>query len=727
MTAGSTAARPRSRGDRPGARPRTFIIAFAGLLLALATMPVLAGRAAEEPAGMRHLLLSDWLDWERASDARISPDGRTIVYTRLSIDKFSDRWRRGLWIMNAQGGDHRFLAHGGAARWSPSGDRIAYIGGDEEGKLGSEIFVRRMDAEGALTQITHGADHPTDLSWSPDGRWIAYRARVPLPAPKHLALPGRPKGAEWTGEPDIIERLHYRVDRIGRVTWRMHLFLVPADGGTPRDLTPGEVDVGARAVGAIDIGSAPQWTPDGRFLVFDGTVPEKEGEEPDPFRSDIFVLEIATGRIVRLTRERGFWHHPRISPDGRRIAYVGNAAGDANYLPQQLRVIGIDGTGERALAEGLADQAQDLFWDGAGRGLYFTMNHEGRTDVFHIGLDGRMKRLTKGMHRLRLDSFSPDKGIAAGTWTSPHVSRNLVRLSLTPGRAKVRQLTDLNADILAGVALGRVAEFWADSSDGARIQGWVVYPPDFDPKQRHPMLLSIHGGPWSMYGVDFRFPFQAWAARGYVVVYANPRGSTGYGPDFAMAINGRYPGRRDFDDLMAAVDKAIAMGGIDPERLFVTGCSGGGVLTSWVVSHTDRFRAAAALCPVEEWISFAGRTDIAAWAHRMFPKPFWEDPTPWIEHSPLRHVGRVKTPTLLMTGELDLRTPLGEAESFYSALKMRGIPTRLIVMRKEWHGTTSKPSNMLRTILYLDDWFARFDPARATKDAGGDGGGGADR
>ncbi len=712
MTARSEAARPRSRGSSGRRRMGRILLTPAFLLLTALGQATHGVPAAAEADGLRHILLSDWLDWERASDARISPDGRTVVYTRLSIDKFADRWRRSLWAMDAKGGNHRSLARGGAARWSPTGDRIAYIGGDEDGKLGSEIFVRRMDSEGAISQITHGADHPTDISWSPDGRWIAYRARVPLPAPAHLSLPGRPKGAEWTGEPDIIEHLHYRTDRIGRVRWRMHLFVVPADGGTPRDLTPGAIDVGARAVGAIDLGSAPRWTPDGRFLVFDGAVSEKPGGEPDPFRADIFLLEVASGRVMRLTREKGFWHHPRISPDGRYIAYAGHAAGNQNYLPQQLRVIGIDGSQERALADRLADQAQDLFWDASGRGIYFTMNHEGRTDLFHIDLAGRMKQLTKGMHRLRIDSLSPARGVATGTWTTPTVSRNLILVSLSPKRARIRQLTDLNADILAGVDLGRLEGFWADSSDGARIQGWIIRPPDFDPGKRYPMLLSIHGGPWSMYGVDFRFPFQVWAARGYVVVYANPRGSTGYGPDFAMAINGRYPGRRDFDDLMAAVDKAIAMGGIDPGRLFVTGCSGGGVLTSWVVSHTDRFKAAAALCPVEEWISFAGRTDITAWAHRMFPKPFWEDPAPWIEHSPLRHVGRVHTPTLLMTGERDLRTPLGEAESFYSALKIRGVATRLVVMRKEWHGTTSKPSNMLRTILYLDDWFARFDPAR---------------
>ncbi len=678
-----------------------------GRLLAEDEAPIVGTR--------RVLSIVDWLDWERASDAQISPDGRWIVYTRLSIDKYNDRWRRSLWILTPDRGRHEELVAGTGARWSPDGSLIAYIGADtDDEERGTEIFVRRMDDSATTTQVTHGADHPRNIAWSPDGRFLAFRARVPREDERQaiLPVPGRPADAKWTPEPDVIDRLHYRVDRVGRVRWYTHLFIVPVDGGTPRDLTPGPYDVGARAVGAIDIGSTPEWTPDGRHIVFTGMIPEKSGAEPDPFISHIYMVRVADGKIRRITNTPGFWERPKISPDGKLIAYAGFQAGTENYLPRELRVVDLSTGRERILLANLADDAQDLFWEPSGRGVYFTMNHAGRTDLFHVTLDGKLTQLTEGMHRLRIQSMTRN-GRAAGVITAPEITRNvaLVRISRRK-KASITPLTDLNRDILAGVELGRIREFWADSTEGARIQGWMITPPAFDPDKRYPMLLSIHGGPWSMYGVDFNFLFQAWASRGYVVVYSNPRGSTGYGPDFAMAINGRYPGKRDFADLMAVVDKAIALGPIDRDRLFVTGCSGGGVLTSWVVSHTDRFKAAAALCPVEEWISFAGRTDIVAWAHRMFPKPFWEDPSDWIAHSPLLHVGKVRTPTLLMTGDRDLRTPLGEAESFYAALKMRGIPTRLVVMRREWHGTTSRPSNLLRTILYLDDWFARFDPAR---------------
>ncbi len=677
--------------------------------------PAFAQEEAPIVGTRRALAITDWLDWERATDAQISPDGRWIIYTRMSIDKYNDRWRRSVWLLAPGRGRHEELVAGTGARWSPDGSLIAYIGvNQEDEERGAEIFVRRMDDSATTTQVTHGADHPGNIAWSPDGRFIAFRARVPREDERKaiLPVPGRPADAKWTPEPDVINRTHYRVDRVGRITWYTHLFIVPIDGGTPRDLTPGPYDVGARAVGAIDIDSTPEWTPDGRFILFDGQVPEPEGAEPDPFISHIYMVRVEDGKIRRLTSTPGFWVRPKVSPDGRLVAYAGFQAGEENYLPRELRVVEIASGRERVVLANLADDAQDLFWDSSGRGIYFTMNHEGRTDLFHTTLDGRLAQVTEGMLRLRIDSMAKN-GVAAGVVTGPETTRNVAIVKVGRKRpAQIEPLTDLNRDILAGVELGRIQEFWADSTEGARVQGWIITPPGYDPDQRYPMLLSIHGGPWSMYGVDFNFVFQAWAARGYVVVYSNPRGSTGYGPDFAMAINGRYPGERDFADLMAAVDKAITLAPIDPERLFVTGCSGGGVLTSWVVAHTDRFKAAAALCPVEEWISFAGRTDIVAWAHRMFRKPFWEDPGDWIAHSPLLHVGKVKTPTLLMTGERDLRTPLGEAESFYAALKMRGVPTRLVVMRREWHGTTSRPSNLLRTILYLDDWFQRFDPAR---------------
>jgi dipeptidyl aminopeptidase/acylaminoacyl peptidase len=210
-----------------------------------------------------------------------------------------------------------------------------------------------------------------------------------------------------------------------------------------------------------------------------------------------------------------------------------------------------------------------------------------------------------------------------------------------------------------------------------------------------------------MYNVGFNAAYQNFAANGFVVLYTNPRGSTGYGSAFGNAIFQNYPGP-DYDDLMAAVDATIAKGYIDTDRMYVGGCSGGGVLSSWVIGHTDRFAAAAVRCPVINWLSFAGQTDIPLFTHAWFPKPFWEDPKPWLEHSSLMYVGNVKTPTLLMTGELDLRTPMPQTEEYYAALKMRGVPAALLRFEGEYHGTSSKPSNWMRTQLYMMSWYGQW-------------------
>jgi dipeptidyl aminopeptidase/acylaminoacyl peptidase len=241
------------------------------------------------------------------------------------------------------------------------------------------------------------------------------------------------------------------------------------------------------------------------------------------------------------------------------------------------------------------------------------------------------------------------------------------------------------------------------------VQGWIVKPPDFDNTKKYPLILYIHGGPHAMYGVGFNYSFQNLAADGYVVLYTNPRGSTGYGSAFGDAIDDAYPGV-DFDDLMAAVDEVVGRGYVDTSRLYVTGVSGGGVLSAWCTSHTQRFAAAAVRAPVIDWISFAGTTDITAWGYFRYHGRFWDDPSKWLAHSPLMHVAKVKTPTLLMTGELDLRTPIGQTEEYYQALRAVGVPTAMIRFSGEYHGTQSLPSNFMRTQLYLMSWFDRYPP-----------------
>lgn len=655
-----------------------------------------AASSAAEPLTQQH-----YLGWERAGGAQIAPDGSEIIYTRASVDRVQDKFTSELWIMDSDGGRHRFLAKGSDVQWSPSGDRIAFIGED------GQIHVRWMDAEGATSRITQNAEKPGQIRWSPDGRQIAFRARVPSETSWKIELPERPDGAEWTEDSRVIETLDYRRDRIGFVDWHHHLFVVPADGGTPRQLTEGPWDVSANLSGF-------DWTPDGQALVFAAHI--KEAEELPELRTDLHLVDLASEEITTLKDDGSAWSGPQVSPDGQRIAYSGGNWEGVNGAPTAIRIMNRDGGGDRAVLEDLPSGLSLLRWTEDGRGLYYAVDHQGRTDLFYSSLDGSVRQISGGMHRFWPSSVSGN-GMAAGTYSAPTVPRAVATVRLAARNAKPRVLTDLNADILYNVDLVQLEEIVYDSYDGLEIQGWIMKPPGFDPEKEYPLHLIIHGGPESMYGVNFNYYFQWFAAQGYVVLFTNPRGSTGYGTEFMQRINNQYPGEGDFQDLMHGVDEVISRGFIDEDRLYASGCSGGGVLTSWIVTQTDRFAAAAALCPVTNWISFGGTADINVWAMTTrFQTPFWEDPTDWLEHSPIMHVGKVKTPTLLMTGDLDLRTPIDQAEEFYAALKLRGVPTKLISVKDEYHGTVSIPSNMLRTQLYLTKWFEEHGGGAAPDD-----------
>jgi dipeptidyl aminopeptidase/acylaminoacyl peptidase len=366
--------------------------------------------------------------------------------------------------------------------------------------------------------------------------------------------------------------------------------------------------------------------------------------------------------------------------------------------------MGLDGSNPRELSGGLDRSPGDLTWAPDNSGVYFTADDRGTSNLHFAAVRGGAPRqVTQGNHLFALSSMTA-AGLAVGTLTSPHAPGDVVTLDVRRPQ-QIATLTDVNGDVLAGRTLGPVEEIWYSSVDGYRIQGWIVKPPNFDATKKYPLMLSIHGGPHGMYGVGFNFGWQEHAANGYVVLYTNPRGSTGYGSAFGNAIKNAYPGK-DYDDLMIGVDSLLRRGYVDSTNMFVYGCSGGGVLTSWIVGHTTRFAAASANCPVTNWFSFVGTTDGPSW-YRNFAKLPWEDPSEHLRRSPIMYVGNVTTPTMLMTGEMDLRTPMGQTEEYYEALRFRKVPTAMVRFKEEWHGTTSRPSNFLRTQLYLRAWFEK--------------------
>ncbi len=672
-------------------KPITRLLAT-GLLTALPLLVLGVPASAQDDADDR-LTLDLYLEWEGVSSAELSPDGREILYRRQWIDGLEDERESTLWIMNADGTRNRALLDGSSPTWSPDGERIAFLDRDDNDR--TQIFVRWMDDEGAVSQVTRVEKSPSSLAWSPDGEWIAFRMTVPDTESWSIDLPRRPEGAQWTESPRIIESLDYSQDRRGFLEegWD-HVFVVPAEGGTPRQLTDGDWDHGS-----------PEWTPDGSEILFSSL--RVEDAEYEWRESEIYAVDVESGRIRQLTERHGLDQGPVVSPDGRRVAYTGHDWTDDTYYESRLYVMGIDGSSPREIATNLERSPREVTWAPDGSGVFFSADSEGTRNLWFAPLNGDARPVTTGEHMLSVDDIA-DSGVAVGTRSSFHEPGDIVSFHVDrPDR--IEQLTAVNADVLAGRELGEVEEIRYESTDGLEIQGWVITPPGFDASERHPLMLVIHGGPHAMYNVGFNFGWQEHAANGYVVLYTNPRGSSGYGSEFGNEIDNAYPGR-DYDDLMAGVDAVLARGYVDEDRMFVYGCSGGGVLTAWIVGHTDRFAAASSNCPVTNWLSFVGTTDGPNW-YRNFEEMPWDDPTEHLERSPLMYVGNVTTPTMLMTGENDLRTPIAQTEEFYQALKMMRVPTAMIRFNEEWHGTSSRPSNFLRTQLYLRNWFERWgDP-----------------
>jgi dipeptidyl aminopeptidase/acylaminoacyl peptidase len=684
--------------------PRTRRVAL--LAVALAALPASAVAAQQAPAADM-FTVDKYLDYETVADPQVSPDGSQVIYTRRWVNKQEDRWDSALWVMNADGSRNRFLTRGSSATWSPDGTRIAFL--TEGEPKGTQLWVRWMDrgGEGAATQVTRVAHSPGNLGWSPDGRTIGFTMFTPKPASWSIAMPSAPEGARWTATPRLVERLHFRQDRQGFTEpGYVHLFTVPAEGGTPRQLTQGEWNVGYRFDQlAGNVGWS--WTPDGRTIVVEGLQdPEADLRYRD---SNLYAVDVASASLRRLTPERGTWRQPVVSPNGRWIVYTGAPFVAQTYRAEGMYLMALDGSGARKISGTLDRDPTEMRWAPDGSGIYFTTDDRGSRNLHFASTDGGVRNVTTGVRYLNLGSISK-AGAALVTVSTPREASDVARIDLR--RGDITKLTAVNEDLLGRMRLGEVEEVWYTSSGGARVQGWIVKPPSFDASRKYPLLMEIHGGPHAMYNVAFNPMFQNFAAHGYVVLYTNPRGSTGYGTDFGNAIDRAYPSV-DYDDLMAGVDEVVGRGYVDTSKMYVGGCSGGGVLSSWVIGHTDRFAAAAVRCPVINWMSFMGQTDVPLFAGNFFEKPFWEDPQPWLKQSPLMYVGNVKTPTLLMTGDLDLRTPMPQTEEYFAALKQRGVPTALLRFAGEYHGTGSKPSNWMRTQLYMMSWYERHGARRA--------------
>ncbi|MBC8351682.1 MAG: S9 family peptidase [Planctomycetes bacterium] len=671
-------------------------------ILLLATVALCSESPAAEEFDDQSFRLSDIFELEYAADPQIASDGRRIVYVRNFMDIMTDKRRSNLWIINTDGSGHRPLTTGNrnnsSPRWSPTGDRLIYLSNSDDS---TQIYCRWIET-GDTAKLTNLKASPQELVWSPDGRSIAFSMLLEDDPEPFVKLPRKPEGAEWAEPPKLIEKTRYRYDGAGYLKDGFHqLFVLSADGGSPRQLTHGD----------FEHSGTPAWSHDSKSLLFAAN--RQTDWELNPLREDIYEVNLKSRSLQPLTNREGPDFNPVVSPDGTKIAYVGFDDHYKGYQVERLYVMDRDGSNKTPLTDAFDRDIQSPVWRKDGQGLFVKYDDSGDTKVGFVDLSGNVRELAHHLGGTTIGrpyssgSFSvASDGRIAFTITRPHHPADVA----VAGRdGRIHRLLDLNQDLLGHKQLGKVEEFHYKSGfDDREIQGWIVTPPDFDAAKKYPLILEIHGGPFANYGDRFTAEIQLYAAAGYVVVYINPRGSTGYGYEFGNLIHHEYPGH-DFDDLMSGVDAVIAKGYVDEDNLFVTGGSGGGILTSWVVTKTDRFRAAVAAKPVINWYSFALTSDAYPYfAKYWFPGFPWEQPQEYLRRSPLSLVGNVKTPTMLLTGEEDYRTPISESEQFYQALKLRQIDTALVRVPGASHGIAARPSHLIAKVAYILQWFERY-------------------
>lgn len=640
--------------------------------------------------------LENVFDLEYASSPQVSPDGKQIVYLRHFMDKSKDRRRSNLWTINPDGSRHRPMTSGnnnyGSPLWSPSGDRLLYT----SSKSGSnQLYIRWMDT-GESAQISNLEHSPSGLSWSPDGRWIAFTMFVPKSDQPMVSLPGKPDGAEWSKPAKVVDKLRYRADGAGFLEdGYRQVFVMPAEGGTPRQLTTGD----------FNHGGTPQWSKDGEHLYISAN--RHDDWRYDPANSEIYRVSVEDGSITALTDREGPDSNPTISPDGNQIAYTGHDEEYLGYQPSDIYVMNADGSNKRKIAIDLDRNPGSLHWNESG--LYMQYVDEGMGKVAKVSLDGDITVLADQVGGTTIGrpyssgSYSvADDGTLAYTYSRPTYPADIaVANSSNDGR-----ITDINNDLFGHRQLGEVEEIWYESShDGKKIQGWIVKPPNFDPDKEYPLILEIHGGPFASYGPHFSSEVQLYASAGYVVLYTNPRGSTSYGKAFGNEIHHNYPGN-DYDDLMSGVDAVIEEGYINEDSLYVTGGSGGGVLSAWIVGKTDRFKAAVVAKPVINWYSFVLTADSTPFFYKYwFPGLPWNNRDHYMDRSPISLAGNVSTPTMLLTGEEDYRTPISETEQFYTALKLEKVESVMVRIPGAGHGIASRPSNLMSKVAHILKWF----------------------
>ena len=641
------------------------------------------------------------LEW--ASNPQISPDASQIIYRRSGFDIMKDTSRGNLWILNTDGSSNRKLTsrevNESQAQWSPSGDRIAFVSATE---AGSELYMYWVQT-GQIAKLSQLEMSPGNLSWSPDGTQIAFTMFVAEKAPVIVKMPTKPKGASWAKPARITDRLKHEADGRGYMQPGFtHLFILPAEGGTPRQITSGD----------YNHGGSLSFSPNGKEIYFSAN--RVEEWEYDFRNSEIYKVQIDSKAITVLTSQNGPDYAPKVSPNGKVIAFLGFEDKVQAHQNTVLHLMSSDGSNRKVISGNFDNSISNISWDTAGKGLYCTYDEKGNSKVAHISTNGKLMKLADNLGGTTIGrpyasgSYSvANNGTLVYTQSRPEYP---AELAVIQNKKAAKRITNLNKDVLSHRELGQTEEVWYKSSyDGRDIQGWIVKPPFYDASKKYPLMVENHGGPILNYGDRFTAEIQLYAADGYVVFYPNPRGSTSYGEEFANLLYHNYPGQ-DYNDVMDGVDYLVKKGIVDNEKLFVTGGSAGGIMAAWMIGKNNRFKAAVVVKPVMNWIS---KTLVAdnyfGYANSRLPGQPWENFETYWKFSPISLVGNIETPTMVMVGMNDLRTPPSEAKQLYHALKLRKIKTVLVEIPGASHGIARKPSNLISKVAHTLAWFRNYN------------------
>tara|TARA_Y100000748_G_scaffold226503_1_gene190878 strand:- start:39 stop:2057 length:2019 start_codon:yes stop_codon:yes gene_type:complete len=644
----------------------------------------------------------DVFDLQYVRDPQISPDGTKIVYVRTEMDIMKDGRSSSLWIINSDGTHHQKLTSNSHSEsnpvWSPDGNRISFISNSDDGN-GTEIFVYWTDSR-QYSSISQLDGSPRSLKWSRDGKNIAFIMFVPEKTLQLVSPPRKPKNAKWAEKPRITDRLKHEADGSGYMREGFsQLFYISSQGGKPKQVTSEKYNH-----------YSYDWMSDSDGFIFSSNY--KENWEYDFRNSEIYSISIDGSNLNILTDRDGPDRGGVVSPDGELIAYLGYNDKVQTYQISKLSIMNIDGTNKRELEIGLDRSVSSLTWSSDGKSLYFMYDDEGNTKVAVTNLSGETKTLFGDLGGTAIGrpygggSFSiSNNGKVSYTITSPYHPADI---AVYQGKY-TNKITSLNEDLFKGKDLGEIEEIWYKSTvDGRRIQGWIAKPPGFSPNKKYPLIVENHGGPISNYGDRFSPEILLYSAAGYVVFYPNPRGSTSYGEEFGNLLYRNYPGD-DYHDVMDGVDKVIDLGYVDKDNLFVTGGSAGGIMTAWIIGKTNRFKASAVIKPVMNWIS---KTLVAdnyfGYAHSRYEGQPWENFNHYWSFSPISLVGNIETPTMVMVGLNDLRTPPSESKQLYHALKLRKIETVYVEIPGAYHNISNKPSQLITKIDHILYWFNKY-------------------